>query len=171
MKFHTTVFLGSVSPQLVLPTLTAALAPFDKNDYRRGALDFDACWDWWHLSGRTGWPLKAEHVNDSRALHVALEGEDPVVAAAPKEMIDFEAMRWTAREHAAGTWDGWAEVLSAHPGALPRTHFAELYDDPSEAQRAYLRQPAVQEVAQAAARQHPYFTFTLLGPTLLHCLR
>jgi len=38
-----------------------------------------------------------------------------------------------------------------------------LYADRGEAQAAYLLQPAVQEVAQAATtQQHPHFTFSLL---------
>jgi hypothetical protein len=153
----------SDQPPLLKHALTAALAPFDMNDYRREPFDPDACWDWWQLPEHSGWPLKAEHMNDSRALRVALPGEDPVVAVAPKEIVDFDAIRRAAREHAAGTWDAWAEVIAANPGALPRTHFAELYDDPGEAQQAYLLQPAVQVVAQAAAaQQHRYFTFTLL---------
>lgn len=136
MKFSITVFLAPVSPELVMPALTAALAPFDYNDYAREPFDVDAAWDWWQLP-------------------------EPAV---PKRLVDFDAIRRAARDHAAGTWDAWADVARAHPGALPRAHFEETYDEPAGAQRAWLLQPAIQDLAQAAATQeHPYFTFSLLN--------
>jgi hypothetical protein len=102
-------------------------------------------------------------VDDPRLVRVAHSRKNTVVVAAPKEAVDFDAIRRAAREHAANTWDAWAEVSAAHPGALPRSHFDAIFDDESDAQRAYLVQPAVQVVAQAAAtQQHPYFTFSVL---------
>ncbi|MEU6074037.1 hypothetical protein [Micromonospora sp. NPDC047074] len=163
MKFYTTVFLAPASQESVIPALTAALAPFDANDYRHEPFDPDAAWDWWRLPERAVLPLRPEHLDDSQAIRVAHPGMDPVVVAAPKGTVDFDAIRRAAREQAAGAWDAWTEVADAHPGALPRVHFDELHDDPDEAQRAYLLQPAIQEVAQAAATQeHPYFSFSLL---------
>jgi hypothetical protein len=163
VKFYTTVFLAPASQELVIPALTAALAPFDMNDYRHEPFDPRATWDSWRLPERDVLPVQPEHVADSRALRVARPGERPVVVAAPKAIVDFSAIRRVAREHAAGAWDAWAEVARAHPGALPRAHFDAVYDDPGEAQQAYLLQPAVQEVAQAAAtQQHPYFDFSVL---------
>ncbi|BEL06416.1 hypothetical protein Q0Z83_046070 [Actinoplanes sichuanensis] len=159
MKFYTTVFLAPVGPELVVPALTAALAPFDYNDYAHEPFDVDAAWDWWQLPQQSLLPLRPEYADDPSALRVG----DGVVVAAPKRIIDFAAMRRSARDHAAGTWDAWADVVRAHPGALPRARFDEIHDDPESAQRAWLQQPAVQEFAQAAASQdHPYFTFSLL---------
>jgi hypothetical protein len=163
VKFYTTVFLAPVSQELVVPALTAALAPFDMNDYHREPFDPNAAWDWWRLPAHTVLPLKPDYIDDSRVVHAVHPGEDAVVVAAPKGMVDFDAIRLAAREHAAGAWDAWAKVARAHPGAQPRTHFDAIYDEPGVAQQAYLLQPAVQEVAQAAATQrHPYFTFSLL---------
>jgi hypothetical protein len=163
VKFYTTVFLAPASQELVIPALTAALAPFDMNDYRHEPFDPRATWDSWRLPERDVLPVQPEHVADSRALRVARPGERPVVVAAPKAIVDFSAIRRVAREHAAGAWDAWAEVAGAYPGALPRAHFDALHDDPGEAQQAYLLQPAAREVAQAAAtQQHPYFDFSVL---------
>ncbi|GAA2350331.1 hypothetical protein [Dactylosporangium salmoneum] len=156
MKFYTTVFLDPVDPQGVVPALTAALAPFDMNDYR-GEFDPTATWDRWRLPSHEVLPVRRRW----RGPRAARDGG--VVFAAPKVIVDFDAMRRGARRHAAGAWDAWAAVVRAHPGALPRAHFEELHADRSAAQQAFMLQPAVQEVAQAAVTQrHPYFDFTVL---------
>lgn len=125
MKFYTTVFLGPVNPELVVAALTAALAPFDYNDYARESFDVDAAWDWWQLPQQNLLPLRAEHADDASVLRVG----DGVVVAAPKRMIDFGAMRQSARDHAAGTWDAWADVVHAHPGALPLDAYLDSAPD------------------------------------------
>lgn len=159
MKFHATVFLAPVGPESTMVALTAALAPFDLNDYRCQPYDPDAAWDWWRLTPVAELPLKPGRTDDPRVVRSDWPGQDPVVAAAPKGIVDFAAIRREAREEAAGAWDAWAALASAHPTALPRAHFAASHDDRAVAERAYLRQPAVQECAQAAAAgQHPYFT-------------
>ncbi|MDI6098693.1 hypothetical protein QLQ12_08770 [Actinoplanes sp. NEAU-A12] len=164
MKFYMTVFLAPTSQELVVPALTAALAPFDYNDYLREPFDPDEAWDRWQLPQRNTLPLRPEHIDDARALRVGDGVQDEVVVAAPKGIVDFDALRQSSRGHAAGAWDAWAKVVSAYPGTLPRGHFEELHDDPGKAQRDWILQPAVQEVAQAAATQeHPYFNFSLLN--------
>jgi hypothetical protein len=162
VRFYTTVFLAPIEPALVVGALTAALAPFDMNDYRREPYDPNATWDSWRLPEQSFLQLKPDH-RDPRVTRIASSQGDPILVAAPKGTIDLEAIRGAARERALGAWNAWAEVARRHPEALPRGHFDAIHADRADAQQAYLLQPAVQEVAQAATtQQHPYFTFSLL---------
>ncbi|WP_027343067.1 hypothetical protein [Hamadaea tsunoensis] len=163
MQFVTTVFLPASPPEQAPAALTAALAPFDANDYQREPYDPRATWDRWNLVPAGALPLRPAHAEGAGAVFLQPEDGDPVPVIAPLAAVDFDAMRAEARQYAAGTWDAWAEVSRAHPGALPRAHFDRLHADSGAAQGAYLLQPAVQTVAQAAATQrHPYFSFNLL---------
>lgn len=158
VRFYTTVFLPPTRPELVIEALTAALAPFDYNDYLREPFDDNAAWDRWQPPGRDWLPLLPAHAGDPHAVRV-----DGVVVAAPKAMVDFVAVHREAREEAAGLWDAWADLVRRHPGTLPRAHFARLHGDPGRGEAEWLLQPAVQEVAQAAATQeHPHFSFAVL---------
>lgn len=139
------------------------LAPFDMNDYRHGEYNPDATWDRWELRAAGALPLKDGYATDPRVVWLEQRHSDAVAVIAPKESVDVDAIRGAARDHSAGAWDAWTEISRAHPGALPRPHFDALYGDRGEAETAYLLQPAVQAVAQAAAtQQHPYFSFNLL---------
>ncbi|MEU8818402.1 hypothetical protein [Actinoplanes sp. NPDC048796] len=164
MKFSTTVFLGPVSRELVMPALTAALAPFDYNGEIREPFDPNAVWDRWWLPRANRLPLRPERAGDVRALRVDGDDRERAAVAAPKGIIDFEALRRSARDYAAAGWDAWAGVVRAHPAPLPLAHFEAVYaDEPGQAQREWLAQPAVQEVARhAETQEHPYFTFSLL---------
>lgn len=133
VRFYLTVFLAPASQQLVVPSLTAALTPFDYNDYLREPFDPDAAWDRWQLPQRNTLPLRSEHIEDARALRVGDGAQDEVVVAAPKGIVDFDAIRQTSRDHAAGVWDAWADLIRAHPGTLARAHFEQLHDDPGKA--------------------------------------
>ncbi|GAA1819516.1 hypothetical protein GCM10009682_45080 [Luedemannella flava] len=162
MKYLATVCLPPTGQDSAADALVAALAPFDLNNDRDEPADIWAAWDWWAVPTHGALPLKPEHRGDPRVAWAELPDGNLVVLAAPKAAIDFATMRREAAEHAAGTWDAWAAVASAHPPALPRAHF-DATCDPADAQRLYLLQPAIQEVALAAAtQQHPYFTFPVL---------
>jgi hypothetical protein len=163
VKFYTMVFLEPVGIESFMATLTARLAPFDLRGDASELFDRGVGLDWWRLPQHDMLRLKEGKQGDPRIIRVAYPEEVSVVAAAPKELVDFDALRHETFEHAAGTWDAWAELARTHPGALPRKHFDAIHDTRDEAQQAYLLQPAVQAFAQAAAtQQHPYFTFNLL---------
>jgi hypothetical protein len=163
-KFYTTIPTHPASPESVVAAVSAALAPFDLNNYQREPFDPSAAWDWWSLDAGGLLTLRTEYADDPRQLRAASppEGTGAVVAA-PKFMIDFDAIRGSARRHAADAWDAWAALNHAHPGALPRSHFVAQGMPREESDREHLLQPAIQAVAQAAASQaHPYFTFQVL---------
>jgi hypothetical protein len=163
-KFYLTVCLPALAPAAMLPALTAAVAPFDMNDYQHDPYDPNATWDWWTLNMRDALILRPEYVDDPRQLRAPAppEGSGAVVAA-PKFMVDFDSIRGAARQHAAEAWDAWAELANAYPGTLPRSHFRTRLPSREEADREHLSQPAVQAVAKAAVSQtHPYFTFAVL---------
>lgn len=193
MQFTATVLLPAADPAGFLPALTAALAPYNLNDYAFEPFDPSTGWDRWRLPERDVFPLRRWHRRDPSIIRVSPAGPQPPdasessasasgsasasasalgarvlgrrgsVVAAPKRVVDFAAMRSASRRHAEGAWAAWAMVLRFSPGAQPRSHFDDLHEDPAEAQSAFLRQPAIQEVALAATTQrHPYFSFSVL---------
>ncbi|MEV4133056.1 hypothetical protein AB0J72_12920 [Dactylosporangium sp. NPDC049742] len=134
------------------PALSAALAPYDLNNYAHEPFDPAAGWDSWTLPSSDALPLRRWRRRDPAVVRLAPVG---VVAAAPKRLVDFDELRAAAGREAFGAWDAWAKVVRIHPTALPRTHFTE--------QSEFLLQPAIQEVAQAAVTQrHRHFTFSVL---------
>jgi hypothetical protein len=149
--FHATVFLPPMPVADVTDAVAAALAPYDQNDYTRGPYDPAASWDRWEpAAGGAALPVRP------RGLRRLWSGGRRVGAfAVPKRWVDFAALQKRALRIAAGEFDAWAAVRAAHPGARPLTAF--------DGQEEWLAQPAVQQVALAAAtRQHPYFTFQFL---------
>ncbi|GAA1552245.1 hypothetical protein GCM10009827_086210 [Dactylosporangium maewongense] len=152
MRYVTTVFLPALGGAPFAPALSAALAPYDLNDYAHEPFDPAAGWDSWTLPSSDALPLRRWRRRDPAVVRLAPVG---IVAAAPKRLVDFDEMRAAAGREASGAWDAWAKVVRTHPPALPRTHFTE--------QSEFMLQPAIQEVAQAAVTQrHRYFTFSVL---------
>jgi hypothetical protein len=163
-RFYATIATHPASPELVVAAVSAALAPFELDNYQREPFDPSAGWDSWSLDAGGLLKLRAEYADDPRQLRAAPppDGSGSVVAAA-KFMIDFDAIRGEARRYATGAWDAWAALDRAHPGARPRSQFVAQGLPREDAEREHLLQPAIQAVAQAAASQaHPYFTFQVL---------
>ena len=123
MKFYTTVFLAPTPPEELEAAFTAAMAPYDYNETGDGE------WDRWALPDWHGFTLRTGHERSPRALHGADPEGDPLVLAAPLELLDLTAMTGDTRAHAEGAWDAWAEE---------RETFAARAAAQSMATRAYV---------------------------------
>ena len=89
-RFHATIATHPASPELVVAAVSAALAPFELDNYQRESFDPNAGWDSWWLDDGGLLKLPAEYVDDPRQLRAALppDGSGSVVAAAKFGSVD-----------------------------------------------------------------------------------
>jgi hypothetical protein len=160
-KYFATVCLAPVPTHEIVSVLTSAMAPYyiDTPDGKHSEI---GQWDWFRLRAPdSGLLVRAGYERDVQVLRSLDDPQEAV--AAPKFMIDFDAVVAEERDRAAGSWDAWSAVTARHPQALPLTHFLASTDIEADAKRLHLSQPAVQELTKAAASQeHPYFNFSIL---------
>jgi hypothetical protein len=159
-NFYTTVFLPPTSADTIRDSVTSAMAPYDLN---QEPYNGDWEWDTWRMVPLTGFvTIKSQYL----AAPAQPDAEHALMAA-PKYIIDFDAMRDRSGARATAAWDAWRALAGEHPPARPLTDFAGL--GPDEAKAAHLRQPLIQAFAQLAVPQtHPHFTVGILLADPIH---
>lgn len=122
----------------------------------------EASWDWWVIGGR--WRGRLWAVPDAPAdqlLHGEDTTEDPTddpdgtggrlrCDGGPRRLLDFPAMRQTARRAAENSWQAWLQVCRTTPPAQPLSHYTHTQVTGGPApQVAYHDQPRVAAAQRA----------------------
>lgn len=119
----------------------------------RGAVVSGARWDWWSLGGRwTGYfQVKdtavgsADVANGRPGLMTETNRDHRKTDAAPKALLDFEAMRQDKMEEVQTAWWGFQKFLKQYPETLPWSDYLARVDAKEitidQARQEYRQQP------------------------------